>query len=147
MLNKVLTTLYERDLRKLIEEVNLFQNEENLWKITGGVVNCCGNLTLHIIGNLNHYVGATLAHTGYVRERPREFAAKGVPRQELVAQLEVLIPLIKTTLSNFTEAQMDARYPDLFDDAYNSNSYVLIRLLTHLDYHLGQVNYLRRILE
>ncbi len=147
MLNTVLATLYERDLRKLIEEVNLFQNEDDLWKTVGNVKNCCGNLTLHIIGNLNHYVGATLAHSGYVRDRPQEFARNGVARKELVAQLEALIPMIKATLNNFTDVQMDAQYPDLFDDAYNSNSYVLIRLLTHLDYHLGQVNYLRRILE
>jgi hypothetical protein len=147
MLNNVLTTLYERDLRKLIEEVNLFQKEENLWKTVGSVKNCCGNLTLHILGNLNHYVGATLAHSAYIRDRPQEFAKKGVPRGELVGQLEALIPMIKSTLNNFTAAQMDAQYPDLFDDAYNSNSYVLIRLLTHLDYHLGQVNYLRRVLE
>jgi hypothetical protein len=147
MLNSVLSTLYERDLRKLIEEVNLFQNEENLWKTTGTVKNCSGNLALHIIGNLNHYVGATLAHTGYVRDRPQEFAKKGVPRHELVAQLEALIPLVKPTLTNLTDEQMEAEYPVVFDDAKNSTSYVLVRLLTHLDYHLGQVNYLRRILE
>jgi hypothetical protein len=147
MLNNVLATLYERDLRKLIEEVNLFQNEENLWKTTGTVKNSSGNLTLHIIGGLNHYVGAILAHSGYVRDRPQEFARKGVPRQELVAELEALIPLIKSTLSNFTSAQMDVQFPVIFDDAYNSNSYVLVRLYAHLDYHLGQVNYLRRILE
>jgi len=147
MLNNVLATLYERDLRKWIEEVNLFQSEENLWKTTGTVKNSSGNLTLHIIGGLNHYVGATLAHTGYVRDRPQEFARKGVPRQELVAELEALIPLIKSTLNNFTAAQMDAQFPVIFDDAYNSNSYVLVRLYAHLDYHLGQVNYLRRILE
>lgn len=147
MLSKVLSTLYERDLRKLIEEINLFQNEEDLWKITGSVKNSSGNLTLHIIGGLNHYVGATLAHTGYVRDRPQEFAKKHVPRKELVAQLEALIVLIKSTLSNFTDAQMEAEFPVVFDDAYNSNSYVLVRLYAHLDYHLGQVNYLRRILE
>ena len=147
MLNNVLATLYERDLRKLIEEVNLFQSEENLWKTTGTVKNSSGNLTLHIIGGLNHYVGATLAHSGFVRDRPEEFARKGVPRQELVAGLEALILLIKSTLSNFTAAQMDAQFPVIFDDAYNSNSYVLVRLYAHLDYHLGQVNYLRRILE
>lgn len=147
MLNNVLSTLYERDLLKLIEEINLFQNEEDLWKTTGTVKNCGGNLVLHIIGNLNHYVGAMLAHTGYVRDRPQEFAKKGVPRQELAAQLEALIPLIKSTLNNLPEAQMEAEFPVVFDDAHNSNSYVLVRLLTHLNYHLGQVNYLRRILE
>ena len=146
MLNNVLATLYERDLRKLIEEINLFKNEEDLWKITGSVKNSSGNLTLHIIGGLNHHIGATLAHTGYVRDRPQEFAKKDVPRKELVAQLEALIVLIKSTLDNFTDAQMEAEFPVVFDDAYNSNSYVLVRLYAHLEYHLGQVNYLRRIL-
>jgi hypothetical protein len=147
MVNNVLANLYERDLRKLIEEVNLFQNEENLWKTTGTVKNSSGNLTLHIIGGLNHFVGATLANSGYVRDRPQEFARKGVPRHELVAQLEILIPLIRATLNDLSDAQMDAEFPILFDDAHNSNSYVLIRMYAHLDYHLGQINYLRRILE
>jgi hypothetical protein len=146
MVNNVLANLYERDLRKLIEEVNLFQNEENLWKTTGTVKNSSGNLTLHIIGGLNHFVGATLANSGYVRDRPQEFARKGVPRHELVAQLEILIPLIRSTLNDLSDAQMDAEFPILFDDAHNSNSYVLIRMYAHLDYHLGQINYLRRIL-
>jgi hypothetical protein len=147
MVNNVLANLYERDLRKLIEEVNLFQNEENLWKTTGTVKNSSGNLALHIIGGLNHFVGATLANSGYVRDRPQEFARKGVPRHELVAQLEILIPLIRSTLNDLSDAQMDAEFPILFDDAHNSNSYVLIRMYAHLDYHLGQINYLRRILE
>ena len=147
MLNTILANFYERDLRKLIEEVNLFQNEENLWETRGTVKNSSGNLVLHIIGGLNYFFGALLAHTAYVRERDKEFSRKGVPRKELITQLEMLIPLINKTLSSFTESQMAAEFPIMFDDAKNSNSYVLVRLLAHLDYHLGQVNYLRRILE
>ena len=147
MLNQILANLYEKDLRKLIEEVNLFQNEEDLWKTLGTVKNSSGNLVLHIIGGLNHFFGAILAHTGYVRNRDLEFSKKGVAREELVAQLEALIPMVKATLGAITPAQMDAEYPIPFDDAKNSNSYVLVRLLAHLDYHLGQVNYLRRIME
>ncbi len=147
MLNKTLATLYERDLRKLIEEVNLFQHEENLWVIRGSIKNSCGNLTLHLVGGLNHYFGATLAHTGYVRDRPQEFAKKGVPRHELVAQIEALIPVVTNTLNNLTEAQMDSEFPIIFDDGKNSTGYVIVRLYAHLGYHLGQINYLRRMLE
>jgi hypothetical protein len=147
MLSTTLATLYERDLRKLIEEVNLFQNEENLWETQGAISNSSGNLTLHLIGGLHHFFGATLAHTGYVRDRPQEFAKKGVPRQEMVTQIEALIPLINSTLNNLTAAQMDAEYPIVFDGAKNSTDYVLVRLYAHLDYHLGQINYLRRMLE
>ncbi|MBI1769195.1 MAG: DUF1572 family protein [Bacteroidetes bacterium] len=147
MLNNVLANFYERDIRKLVEEVNLFRNEENLWRTHGSVKNSCGNLVLHIIGGLNHLIGTTLAHTTYVRDRDQEFIRKGVARKDLVAQLEELIQMINKTLNALTPDQMEAEYPIFFDKPKTSNSYVLVQLLAHLNYHLGQVNYLRRILE
>jgi hypothetical protein len=147
MLNSILSNFYERDIRKLIEEVNLFQNEENLWKTQGSVKNSSGNLVLHIIGGTNYLIGTILAQSGYVRDRDQEFIRKGVDRKDLVAQLEKLIPLISETLNAFVPEQMEAEYPLIFDDAKRSNSYVLTQLLLHLNYHLGQVNYLRRTLE
>ena len=147
MLNSTLAGFYERDIRKLIEEVSLFTNEEDLWRIQGSVKNSAGNLMLHIIGGLNHFVGATLARTGYVRNRDQEFSRKGVGRKELIAQLEALILLINESLNTLTQEQMDAEFPVFFDKPKTSTSYVLVQLLAHLNYHLGQVNYLRRILE
>ena len=147
MLPSLIADLYERDLRKLIEEVKLFNNEEDLWKTHGSIKNSSGNLVSHIIGGLNHFVGATLAKTGYVRNRDQEFAIKNVNRKDLVAQLEELIPLINKTLNGLTPEQMEAPFPIVFDRPGSSTSYVLLQLLLHLNYHLGQVNYLRRMLE
>jgi hypothetical protein len=147
MLNNMLANLYERDLRKVIEEVNAFKNEEDLWKTQGSVKNSCGNLVSHLIGGMNHHIGTTLGHTGYVRNRDLEFSVKGTPKKELVAQLEALILVIRKTLDAFTPEKMEAEFPFPFDGANNSNSYVLTQLLLHLNYHLGQINYLRRILE
>jgi hypothetical protein len=147
MLNSVLANFYERDIRKLIEEVNLFRNEEDLWRTRGSVKNSGGNLVLHIAGGLNHLIGATLAQTGYVRDRDQEFTRKGVARKDLVAQLEELIPMINKTVNALTPEQMDAEYPIFFDKPKTSVNYVLVQLLLHLNYHLGQVNYLRRIIE
>jgi hypothetical protein len=147
MLSHILANFYARDIRKLIEEVNLFRNEENLWRTQGSVKNSSGNLVLHIIGGLNHLIGATLAQTGYVRDRDQEFIRKGVAREILVAQLEELIPMINGTLNGLTPDQMEAEYPVIFDNMKASNSYVLLQLSLHLNYHLGQVNYLRRVLE
>ncbi len=144
MVTSVLADFYERDIRKLIEEVNLFKNEENLWRTEGSVRNSSGNLALHIIGNLNHFIGTTLAGTGYVRDRDSEFTRKGVSRKDLVAGLEELIPIVRKTVS---AANLDAEYPLIFDGAKRSTGYMLVHLLAHLNYHLGQVNYLRRILE
>lgn len=145
MLNTILSSFYERDLRRLIEEINAFKNEENLWKTQGSIKNPSGNLALHLIGGLNFFIGTTLAHTGYVRNRDQEFSQKGVERQEIVARLEVLIPLVAQTIK--AQQDMDAEFPIPFDGAKNSKAYVLVQLLAHLDYHLGQVNYLRRSLE
>jgi len=147
MLNNVLANFYERDIGKLIEEVNLFNNEEGLWRTQGTVKNSCGNLVLHITGGLNYLIGATLAHTGYVRDRDLEFIRKGMARTEVVAQLEELIPMINKTVNALTPEDMEAEYPIFFDKPKTSVSYVLVQLLLHLNYHLGQVNYLRRILE
>lgn len=147
MLSSELANFYERDLRKLIEEINLFQSEDNLWKTAGTVKNSAGNLVLHIVGGTNYLIGASLANTGYTRDRDKEFAIKGLERKFLIAQLEALIPIINKTLTGLTQEDMDAPYPLPFDDMMRSKNYVLVQLLLHLNYHLGQVNYLRRILE
>lgn len=147
MLNKTLASFYERDLRKLIEEVNSFKDEENLWKTKGSVKNASGNLVLHIVGGSNYLIGTTLAKTGYVRNRDQEFTLKGVPRNELMKQLQELIILITRTLNALSDHDMEADFPIFFDKPNASTSYVLIQLLLHLNYHLGQVNYLRRVLE
>jgi hypothetical protein len=111
------------------------------------VKNSSGNLALHIIGGMNYLIGAALAQTGYVRDRDQEFIRKGVARKEIVIQLEALIPMITQTLTALGQDGMEAEYPRIFDDMKTSNSYVLVQLLVHLNYHLGQVNYLRRIFE
>ena len=147
MVNNLLASFYERDIHRLIEEVNLFRDERNLWRIQGSVKNSCGNLVLHIIGGLNHLIGTTLAQIGYVRDRDQEFIRKGVERKDLVAQLEELIPMINATVSALTPEQLEADYPIFFDKPNTSTNYVLVQLLIHLNYHLGQVNYLRRVLD
>jgi hypothetical protein len=147
MLNDELANFYERDLRKLIEEVNLFKNEANLWKTQGSIKNSSGNLVLHIIGGLNYLIGATLAQTRYVRNRDQEFIGKDVDRKELIAELEKLIPMISETIGDLTSEDLEADFPIFFDKPNTSTRYVLMQLSLHLNYHLGQVNYLRRILE
>lgn len=147
MLNHTLAEFYERDIRKLIEEVNLFKNEEDLWSTTGSVKNSSGNLVLHIVGGLNYLIGTTLAKTGYARNRDQEFTIKGVAKKELIEKLKTLIPMITQTLKALTPEDMEAEYPIFFDKPKTSHTYVLVQLLAHLNYHLGQVNYLRRSLD
>ena len=146
MLNIILAGFYERDLNKLIDEINLFKSEEDLWKTCGTIANSRGNLVLHLIGGMNYLIGTHMVRTGYVRDRDKEFTIKGIERDSLVSQLKDLIILIKGALLSLSPEQMEAEYPLVFDDAKRSHTYLLVQLLAHLNYHLGQVNYLRRSL-
>ena len=146
MLPQLLAGFYERDLRRLMDELTFFNSEADLWKVAGTVSNPAGNLALHIIGGMNHHIGANIGHTGFIRDRDAEFARKNVPRTELLEQLEGLIRTINRTLTDMSKDDFEARYPVPFDGKEVANSYLLIQLLAHLNYHLGQVNYLRRLL-
>ena len=111
------------------------------------MTNCAGNLALHLIGNLNHFFGTILANSGYVRHRDDEFATKNVPRQQLVYDLQNAIPLVTNTLTGLSKADLEKDYPVSPTGKPMSTEATIIHLLTHLNYHRGQVNYLRRILE
>ncbi|MCS4304559.1 DinB family protein [Chryseobacterium sp. BIGb0232] len=142
-----LRSLYQRDLHKLKSEIEAYQNEENLWKIDKNISNSAGNLCLHLIGNLNHFIGTQLGNTGYVRHRDLEFSLKDIPRAELIEKIEAMTTMIDSVLSQLPETEMEKEYPLVVFEDTMTTGYFLIHLITHLDYHLGQINYHRRLLD
>lgn len=147
MITSTLITLFERDLMKLKGELLAYRSEENIWKTEAQIPNSAGNLTLHLIGNLNAFIGAELGKSGYVRNRPLEFSDKDVPREKMIADIESTIQVIKMALGTLTEEDYSAEYPIQVFEAKTSTEYLLIHLAVHLGYHLGQVNYHRRLLD
>lgn len=147
MLKKIVTEIFERDLRKLIVEINLYSDENNLWLLKKGISNSAGNLCLHLLGNLNHFIGATLGKTGYVRHREDEFSLKNIPRQDLIMNIENCITIVTSTLKNLPDEVLDNDFPlQIFDRKVNT-VFMLVHLTAHLSYHLGQINYHRRLLD
>jgi uncharacterized damage-inducible protein DinB len=147
MLTETLNSLFERDLNQLRSEIEAYQNEQNLWKTDKQIANSAGNLTLHIIGNLNWFVGAQLGNTGYVRNRTAELTLTNVPKKDLLTALESTKIMVRETLEKLTSEQLEKDYPiDVFKQNMTT-SYFLVHLTTHLAYHLGQINYHRRLLE
>lgn len=147
MLVDTLRTLYNRDLIKLKQELELYVNEENIWRVDKNILNSAGNLCLHLIGNLNTYIGAVLGNTDYIRNRPEEFSLKNIPREELISKIEQTIETVNTTLDLLTEDQLKKEYPQQVSAGKVSTEYFLVHLSTHLSYHLGQINYHRRLLD
>ncbi len=138
--------VYLRNLRSLITEIEAYFNEADIWKLAPGINNCAGNLALHLAGNLNFFIGTYLGNTGYVRDRDREFSDKNIPKANLLQVLENVYAMTDTTLSALNETQLNAPYPTDKFGAGKTTAYVLVYLLGHLTYHLGQINYHRRLL-
>ena len=135
-----------RDLDKFIAETQAFPSEESLWMTSGDVNNPAGTLALHIAGNLQHFIGAELGKTGYVRQREREFSAHAVPKSELVAGLLEARAVVEKVLGSLDDTQLTAVFPSDHFGENRSTQHALLHLLAHLNYHLGQLNYLRRML-
>jgi hypothetical protein len=142
-----LLQLFQRDIQKLYKEIELYQNESNLWKILDGTSNSGGNLALHLMGNLNTYFGKNLGNTGYVRNREAEFADKNVPKEILLKSIEEVNQVVSKVLSTLTDEQMKEIYPENVLGNEMTTEYFLIHLHGHLTYHSGQINYHRRFVE
>ena len=145
MLNSLIE-LFTRDLTKLKDEINAYSDESKLWITAKEINNSAGNLCLHLTGNLKHFLGATLANTGFVRDRDAEFTQKDIPRAELVKGIDEAIAAVKNTLDSLDEHDLAKPYPIDFFNMQGSMVFYLLHFSTHLNYHLGQINYHRRLL-
>lgn len=147
---KTLEHLFERDLNHLANELNAYQNEANLWLTPGEVNNSAGNLCIHLCGNLQHFMGATLGNTGYIRNRPYEFEAKDVPRTEILKEIEITKKVVLSTLGSLSAADLEKEFPIKVFKSFEgemSTQLFLTHLHGHLTYHVGQISYHRRILD
>jgi uncharacterized damage-inducible protein DinB len=146
MLLEILSELFERDLNKLQSEIEQYSDEADLWKKPGEVPNSAGNLCLHLNGNLQHFIGAVLGDTGYIRDRDAEFSSTGVPRETMLADTDTTLSIVKSTLVKLTDADLTGNYPIEVFGHPMTTGWFLTHLATHLTWHLGQINYHRRIL-
>src|SRR3982751_4066874 len=137
-MTETLSKLYEQGLTKLRSEVESYPSEAELWKTGGNIPNSAGNLALHLVGNLNHFFGATLGGTGYVRDRDAEFSAGEVSREQIVREIDKAIVVVKEALAKLESGDLGKTYPIQFQNEDVSTEYVLSYLLGHFNYHLGQ---------
>ena len=147
MLTETLKLLFERDLKKLKSEIETYKNEKNIWCIDKNITNSAGNLCLHLIGNLNWFIGAQLGNTGYIRQREIEFSATNIPIADLLKEIDKTRAMLDKTFDKITNDKLEAEYPVLIFEQNPSTYYFLVHLITHLGYHLGQINYHRRLLD
>jgi uncharacterized damage-inducible protein DinB len=134
------------DLGKLKNEINQYADEKDIWVIRGGILNSGGNLCLHLLGNLNHVIGHVIGGTDYKRNRDLEFTEKNVPREELNKKIDAVIESVKKYLPDMDDAKFSKTYPDKVGGKEREYGFALIFFANHFNYHLGQINYHRRLI-
>ena len=142
-----LRTLFARDLAKLRQEISLYKSESRLWHVDTGIANSGGNLCLHLVGNLNAFIGVGLAGTDYVRNRDFEFSARDVPKSKLLQMIDDTNSTVEKGLRAITPEQWAGNFPITIWEKPTRMDFTLIHLYGHLSYHLGKVNYHRRLLD
>lgn len=147
MVLDALKSIFERDIEKVKQELSLYQNEENIWKIKKNIKNSGGNLALHLIGNLKHFIGAILGESGYIRNREAEFSDQDIPVQDMIHQLDEVKTVIHNTFARLSTEDLEKKYPVNVFGYEMTTQYFLMHLIAHLNYHLGQINYHRRLLD
>lgn len=147
MITTAIRAVLVRELRALQREVEAYPDDELPWRLVPGISNPTGSLTLHLAGNLQHFVGAVLGGSGYVRDRDREFTRRDVSRRELVAEVERTIGAVEVALEGADDALLAAEYPLPLAGRRVATGTFLVHLVSHLGYHLGQVDYHRRMLD
>jgi uncharacterized damage-inducible protein DinB len=146
MLSKDLVILFVRELETFQREIEMFPDDASLWKTLPGVSNSVGNLGAHLAGNVQHFIGAVLGKSGYVRQRDHEFARREGTRAEIIADLQAAIDAVKTYLPAMTDADLAREYPDAVGGVKMRTGLFLAHLVSHAGFHLGQADYLRRTL-
>lgn len=141
-----LLPVFQRDLDKLAEEIKQYPTEQSLWTISGVIKNPGGNLCLHLCGNLQHFIGTILGKSDYVRNRDAEFADKDMPRQKLLGEISKTRDTLSRVLPTLSQQDLDAIYPIQVFGHPMTTLFFLLHLCAHLSYHMGQVNYHRRLL-
>ncbi len=146
-MNNELSKLYQRDLAKLVVELEGYPSEASIWTVAHDIKNSAGNLALHLVGNLNQFIGLDLGGTEYKRDRDAEFNTKNVPRAELITMVKATSGLIETVLSTLDNDKLEKIFPKETLGYPMTTRYFLMHLYGHLNWHLGQINYHRRLLQ
>lgn len=145
-MNRALAPLFRRDLTRLGQQIEAFPSDDLLWQTPPHFTNPPGNLVLHLEGNLREYVGRQLGNMPYARDRPLEFSTRGVSKQELIARVAELRQLIPSIIEKLSTEQMEKDHPEVVLEVAMSTAAFLIHLYGHLNWHLGQIDSLRRAL-
>lgn len=134
-----------RDLETLRKELNAYPDESQIWQLPKEFKNSAGTITLHLLGNTRYFIGSVLGGSGYIRNRDAEFADRNVSRKELLERIDQAKREIAASMEALAPETLSKAYPEPVGGNKLSTGLFLIHLAAHFGYHLGQLDYHRRI--
>lgn len=134
---------FARDLASVKAEILAYPDDTTPWATPAGAPNSGGNLVLHLAGNLRHFIGAGLGGSGYARDRDAEFAARSGTRAALAALIDITAAEVAHGMRVATDAQFAA--PITLVNVTIPVRRAILQFAIHLGYHLGQLDYHRRL--
>jgi uncharacterized damage-inducible protein DinB len=141
-----IATVMTRELKALRREVESYPSDAELWEAAPGITNPGGNLVLHLAGNIQYFVGAVLGGNGYKRYRDAEFGSRDLPKADLLREIDGALAAVETGMSKVSDADLKKPFPEAVGGVTPTTGAFLAHLAVHLGYHLGQVDYHRRII-
>lgn len=145
MLVAAVAAILDRDLGAVARQVEAYADEQDLWRLPPGLPNCGGTLALHLAGNIQHYLGARLGDTGYLRNRPAEFSARDLPRSALLREIAAAREAVRAAAARVDAERLTDDFPETVGGVRIPTGHYLIHLVAHFAYHLGQLDYHRRL--
>ena len=145
MFNDWIAGVLVRDLKCLKRQLEAYADETEMWDTPNGVSNSAGNLAMHVAGNIQHFIGMQLGGSSYQRDREAEFASRHVPRAELLRLVDASIAAVQRALPAMDDEAMEKPYGLKIGDTTLTTGDFLLHLASHLTYHLGQIDYHRRV--
>ncbi len=145
MITTILIDLYGKELDKLKEEINAYESDDLIWKQADAAQVTAGNLCLFLAGNLQHYIGAMIGDSGYIRNKEAELKAKHVSRERLMEEIENTRQVVIDTLEQVSKAELLKIFPNKEFEEPVTTEYYLVHLLNNFCFNLGQINLHRRL--
>lgn len=131
------------ELAGKVKELAASLSEEQFWRKPFPFGNSFGHLVLHLTGNLNYYIGAEVAGTGYVRDRNREFTEpQHAPKEEVLRRFDEAVAVVVRTARAQSVEDWSKTYTALREDDAGNRFNIFLRCATHLHHHVGQMMYL-----
>jgi hypothetical protein len=140
-----ITRFLLRELAALRRELEAYPEDGLVWSLPPGAPNSAGTLALHLSGHIQHYVGAVLGGTSYLRDRDAEFATRGLPRRDLLANMAEAERAVVAVLPGIANSSLNGVFPERLRGVKVTTREALLQVATHAAYHVGQVDYHRRL--